>query len=68
MEISIKGYIEQNFKNASIDDIKSSIEESIKKNEDITLPGLGVFFQKLWETSNDNEKQEILNKLKTSLN
>ncbi|MDD4644290.1 MAG: small acid-soluble spore protein SspI [Bacilli bacterium] len=60
MNIDIRKYIENNFKDATIDDIRQSIEESLKKGDDITLPGLGFFFEIIWNASDDNEKNNIL--------
>ena len=44
MNIDIRGHILNNFKDASIDDIRSSIVDSINDRDEVTLPGLGVFF------------------------
>ena len=43
--IDIRKYIISNFKDSSIDDIKSSIEDSISSHEDDPLIGLGVLFE-----------------------
>ncbi|MDD6323883.1 MAG: small acid-soluble spore protein SspI [Bacilli bacterium] len=67
MNISIKNHIINNFKNASKKDIKQAIVASSNDLDEITLPGLGVFFNLLWEQSNEEEKEKILNKLKDSL-
>lgn len=68
MNIDIRKHIISNFKDAEIDEIKASIESSIKENDEITLPGLGVFFELLWSNSDENSKEYILNTLKNSLN
>ena len=68
MNIDIRKHIISNFKNADIDEIKASIEASIKEKDEITLPGLGVFFEVLWTSSDENSKEYILNTLKNSLN
>ncbi|MDO4963409.1 MAG: small acid-soluble spore protein SspI [bacterium] len=67
MNIDIRKSIINNFKDSTTSDIKESIESSIKDKEEITLPGLGVFFEILWNNSNDNEKENILNLLKKGL-
>jgi small acid-soluble spore protein I len=33
----------------------------------MTLPGLGVFMSLLWENSNEDEKNKILDKIKLAL-
>lgn len=67
MNIDIRNYIINNFKNSNIEDIKDSIEESLKENDEITLPGMGVFFEILWKNTDDSGKDFILNILKNSL-
>ena len=66
MKIDIRESIINNFKDATKDEIKASIESSISENDDVTLPGIGVFFEILWKNSNDNEKEFILNILESS--
>lgn len=68
MDISIRKHILENFKDTSSDEIKASIDASIAEKEEITLPGLGVFFELLWSNSDENSKEYILNTLKTALN
>ena len=43
MNIDIRKSIINNFKENNYDEIKNSIESAIKDQEEITLPGLGVF-------------------------
>lgn len=65
--IDIRSHIKKNFKGADIDEIKASIESSIIDNDEITLPGLGVFFEVLWNNSDENSKEYIINTLKNNL-
>lgn len=67
MDINIRESIKDNFKDASIDEIKASIESSITEGDEVTLPGIGVFFELLWNSSNDDEKDFILKKLESTL-
>lgn len=67
MNIDIRKHIKNNFKNCNIKEIKDSIEESLKENDEITLPGMGVFFEILWKNSDECGKDFILNTLKNSL-
>ena len=59
MNIDIRKSIKDNFKGTNTSEIKASIESSIADNEEITLPGLGVFFEIMWKNS-DSELQNIL--------
>lgn len=67
MNINIREHIKNNFKNCKTTEIKEAIEESLKSEDEITLPGLGVFFELLWKTSNTNEKDDIINTLAKTL-
>ena len=67
MNIDIRQHIKDNFKDAEIDEIKNLIEASIKEKDEITLPGTGVLFELLWNNSDENSKEYILNTLKDAL-
>jgi small acid-soluble spore protein I (minor) len=66
MEPNIRNYIINNFKNCYQEEIRESIESSIKKGDEITLPGLGVFFEILWNSSNKEEREVILGHLQNN--
>lgn len=67
MNISIKNHIMNNFKGASKNDIKESIVSSFNDKDEITLPGLGVFFGIVWSNSSQEEQNRILDILKDNL-
>ena len=67
MNIDIRENIKTNFKGAEITDIKESIVSSIHDAKEITLPGLGVFFELLWNNSDEENKNLILNTIKKGL-
>lgn len=60
MNLDIRSHIINNFKEDDIDTLRSAIEESIQNNDEITLPGMGVFFEIVWTDSTDEMKKEIL--------
>ena len=64
MNIDIRKSIIENFKEASKEDIKESITSSIKDKDEITLPGLGVFFEIVWENSNSELRKQIIDTIK----
>jgi small acid-soluble spore protein I (minor) len=66
--MDIRNHIINNFKDASLDEIKKTIEASIEENDEVTLPGLGVFFEIVWNNSDDNNKKYIINTLKNNIN
>ena len=65
--IDIRQYIKNNFKDDNIEDIKSSIEDSISSKEDDPLIGLGVLFEILWNNSTKEQQTIILNKIKKGM-
>lgn len=67
MKIDIRKNIIENFKDKDTEEMKTSIEHSISEQKEITLPGLGVFFEILWEQSDDKARKEILNTIKKGL-
>ena len=68
MDIDIRKSIINNFKGSNIEEIKEAIESAVKDNDEITLPGIGVFFEILWKNSDKEKKDYILNTLKKGLN
>lgn len=67
MDISIKEHIINNFKNDNEQAIFEAIDESVHNNDEVTLPGLGVFMSLLWENSNKEEKDKITAYIKKAL-
>lgn len=65
--MSIKDYIVENFKNDNEEEIKKSIEDAVREYDEDALPGLGIFFMLVWENSSKNEKNTILEKIKSNL-
>lgn len=63
-DIKIRDYIINNFQNDNEETIKKAIDESIKEQDEVTLPGMGVFFEIIWTDSNNEEKEKLLEKLK----
>ena len=55
-----RSHIINNFKGDDIETLRDATKESIKENDEITLPGMGVFFEIVWQDSSDELKKEIL--------
>ena len=66
-KIDVRSYIINNFKDDTVEDIQSSIEESISSHEDDPLIGLGVLFELLWNNSSAEEKTTILTNIKKGM-
>lgn len=60
MNINIREYIKNNFKESDINELKESILASIESNDEVVLPGLGILFEVLWNNSSNELKDEIL--------
>jgi small acid-soluble spore protein I (minor) len=56
MEASIRHFIKQNFKNATCEELQIAINDAIKTGDEVSLPGLGVLFEVLWQNSDDSFK------------
>lgn len=67
METSIREYIINNFKDDNIEEIKKAIDESIESQDEVTLPGLGVFLSIIWENANDELKLQLLEIIKENI-
>ena len=65
--IDIRKYIISNFKDDTEEEIKKAISSSIKDKEDDTLIGLGVLFELAWNNSTEEEKQNIIKKIKKGM-
>ena len=63
----IRDHIINNFKNDSIENIREAITESIKEQDEVTLPGLGVFFSLIWNEADEDKKEEILDLIRKGL-
>lgn len=64
----IRSYIINNFKNDKKETLRNAIEGSIEEKDEITLPGMGVFLEIIWQDA-DKELQDkmlsiIMNRLK----
>ena len=65
MNLDIRSHIINNFKGDDINTLKDAINESIKNNDEITLPGMGVFFELVWQKSDEETKNKILSILES---
>ena len=65
--MSIKDYIVNNFKNDNKEAIKEAIVESINSKDEVTLPGMGVFMEIIWNNATDDMKEEMLTILENNL-
>ncbi len=62
--MSIREYIINNFKGDDYDSLQSAINESIESNDEVTLPGMGVFFEIVWQGADQSLKNQMLQIIK----
>ena len=67
-DIDIRSHIINNFKGDNIEDIRDAIDECIKDNEEVTLPGMGVFLEIIWKNASDELKNSMLRIIEEKVN
>lgn len=65
--IKIKDYIINNFKDDNQDTLRNAIVESINENDEVVLPGMGVFLSLIWTGSDEDTKKRMLDILHSEL-
>ena len=65
MNISIREHIINNFKGDNYETLKQAIDESVSSGDEVTLPGLGVFLEIIWENADMELKNKLIDIIKT---
>ncbi|WP_062199092.1 small acid-soluble spore protein SspI [Massilibacterium senegalense] len=60
MNFSLRQAVIQNLQGSSASDLHHTITDAIQKNEEVTLPGLGVLFEILWKEKDTSARQQWL--------
>ena len=68
MDIDIRKHITNNFKGDNTEDLRKAIEESIQENDELTLPGMGVFLELIWQGADEELQNKMLNIVKSQIN
>lgn len=66
--MNIKEHIINNFKNDDHKALIEAIEESVESNDEVTLPGLGVFLSLIWEGADKELRNNLIDILKQQIN
>jgi small acid-soluble spore protein I (minor) len=66
MNFQIRDAITANMIGNDASEIRDVVEDAIKRGEEHLLPGLGVFFEKWWQTAPEPEKETVLKHLEQS--
>ena len=65
--MNIRQHIINNFKGDDNKTLKDAINESLESKDEITLPGLGVFFELVWNSSDEELKNTIIEIIKKEI-
>ena len=65
--MNIRQHIINNFKGDDNKALKDAINESLESKDEITLPGLGVFFELVWNSSDEELKNTIIEIIKKEI-
>ena len=60
MDINIREHIINNFQGDNFDTLRRAIDESVENHDEVTLPGLGVFLEIIWENASQELKNELI--------
>ena len=60
MNLSIREHIINNFKGDDYDTLRRAIDESVASQDEVTLPGLGVFLEIIWENADQELKNQMI--------
>ena len=64
MNLSIREHIINNFKGDNYDTLRKAIDEAVSEQDEVTLPGLGVFLEIIWEGANQELKNQMIDLIK----
>ena len=64
MNLSIREHIINNFKGDDYDTLRRAIDESVASQDEVTLPGLGVFLEIIWENADQELKNQLIDIIK----
>lgn len=64
MDISIREHIINNFNGDDYNALKQAIDESVASQDEVVLPGLGVFLELIWENADMELKDQLIEIIK----
>ena len=60
MDVDIRRHIINNFREDDVDTLRNAIEESIEEQDEVALPGMGVFLEIIWQDASEELKKQML--------
>ncbi|MEQ6375711.1 small acid-soluble spore protein SspI [Bacillaceae bacterium S4-13-58] len=67
MNLNLRRAIVDNMKENSEEQIEATILDAIQSEEEKMLPGLGVLFELYWQNCDQDDKNDMLQTLESSL-
>lgn len=67
MNFDLRNAVIHNVSGNSQTELKDTIIDAIQNGEEKMLPGLGVLFEIIWKNSSEQDQQEMLQTLESSL-
>jgi small acid-soluble spore protein I (minor) len=67
MDLNLRNAIMANVQGNNQQELQDTIVDAIQSGEEKMLPGLGVLFEAIWQHSNNDDKQEMLNTLEAAV-
>lgn len=68
MNFNIRSAILHNLKKMTENELTSMIQDSIQQGDEKYLPGLGVLFEVVWNHSEPNQREQIIQLLHDQIN
>ncbi|GAA0601146.1 small acid-soluble spore protein SspI [Virgibacillus siamensis] len=63
MDLNLRKAIVTNIASNNQDELEATIVDAIQQGEEKMLPGLGVLFELIWQQSDEENKQEMIDSL-----
>ncbi|WP_163970180.1 small acid-soluble spore protein SspI [Oceanobacillus halotolerans] len=63
MDLNLRKAILSNISGNDQDQLEATIVDAIQAGEEKMLPGLGVLFELIWQQSNEQDKEEMIQAL-----
>ena len=60
MDTNIREHIINNFSGDDFDTLRRAIDEAVEDKDEVTLPGMGVFFEIIWEDASQEMRNEMI--------
>ncbi|ADL08228.1 small acid-soluble spore protein SspI [Thermosediminibacter oceani] len=64
----IRELVIKNLEGSTREEVEGYINETIQTKEEQALPGMGVLFEVVWQKSNQNERNSMMDKIMAAIN